>query len=113
MWRDSVVVAAAVLPTTAAPPIYAAFSYLARDSVCMVSPLTARIPLVTDKMECASEARYLRDTLQRMIGTRVFLDSSDLSDLRGLVTKGVSLHPPSSRAHMSVIADCYVVELWS
>ena len=41
------------------------------------------------KMEAASEARYLKDLLQRMIDTDVFLDSEDLVDLRDLFDSGV------------------------
>eukprot|EP00966_Prymnesium_polylepis_P056162 1299217-Prymnesium_polylepis.1 len=41
-------------------------------------------------MESASEARYLRDMLHRMIAAKIFLDSSELTDLRSLVTEGVN-----------------------
>lgn len=41
------------------------------------------------KLEAASDARYLKDLLQRMMGAPVFLDSEDLVDLRDLFEKGV------------------------
>ena len=41
------------------------------------------------KMEAASEARYLKDLLQRMLDVDVFLDSEDLVDLRDLFDSGV------------------------
>eukprot|EP00966_Prymnesium_polylepis_P063146 1465915-Prymnesium_polylepis.1 len=41
------------------------------------------------KMEAASEARYLKDLLQRMLDAPVFLDSEDLVDLRDLFDGGV------------------------
>jgi hypothetical protein len=36
------------------------------------------------KVEAGADARYLAELLQRMIGARVFLDSSNLTDLRTL-----------------------------
>ena len=36
------------------------------------------------KMEAASDARYLKDTLERILQAPVFLDSDNLSDLRAL-----------------------------
>ena len=41
------------------------------------------------KLEAASEARYMHDTLRKMLLAPVFLDSSALNDLRNLVTEGV------------------------
>jgi hypothetical protein len=41
------------------------------------------------KMEAASDARYMHDMLRKMLKAPVFLDSSQLSDLRNLITKGV------------------------
>ena len=41
------------------------------------------------KNEAGSDARYLRDLLQRMANAPVFLDSSDLADLKRLFTDGV------------------------
>ena len=41
------------------------------------------------KAESGSDARYLRDLLQRMFCTPVYLDSSELTDLRVLFTEGV------------------------
>ena len=40
-------------------------------------------------MEAASDARYIRDALQKMLRCPVFLDSSSLADLRTLFTDGV------------------------
>ena len=41
------------------------------------------------KMEAGSDARFLREVLMKMLGTNVFLDSADLTDLRLLMTEGV------------------------
>jgi len=41
------------------------------------------------KMEAASEARYMHDTLRKMVKQPVYLDSSTLNDLRNLVSEGV------------------------
>lgn len=41
------------------------------------------------KKECGSDARYLKDLLERMTDAEVFLDSSDLVDLRTLFSHGV------------------------
>ena len=41
------------------------------------------------KDEAGSDARYLHDVLGRIIGAPVFLDSNNLSDLRGLFRDGV------------------------
>ena len=37
------------------------------------------------KVEAGSDARYLKDLLERMLGARVYLDSVDLVDLETLV----------------------------
>ena len=41
------------------------------------------------KREAGSDARYINDLLQRVLGANVFLDSNDLSDLRHLFDDGV------------------------
>ena len=41
------------------------------------------------KVEAGSDARYLKDLLQKMLGSLVFLDSNELSDLRHLFSDGV------------------------
>lgn len=41
------------------------------------------------KAEAGTDARYLHDLLQRMLGAKVFLDSEDLSDLSALFEHGV------------------------
>ena len=41
------------------------------------------------KVEAGSDARYLNDLIARMTGVPCFLDSSDLSDLRTLMSEGV------------------------
>ena len=41
------------------------------------------------KVEAGSDARYLKDLLQRMLGCPVFLDSNELADLRHLFGDGV------------------------
>ena len=41
------------------------------------------------KAECGSDARYLKDLLQRMSAAEVFLDSSNLADLSVLFSHGV------------------------
>ena len=41
------------------------------------------------KMEAASDARYLHDTLRKMLKSPIFLDSSSLSDLRKLISDGL------------------------
>ena len=64
----------------------------------MRPPSTRWVPADTNRFACflshfkaesGSDARYLRDLLQRMLGCPVFLDSSDLTDLRALFTDGV------------------------
>jgi len=58
------------------------------------------------KRECATEARYIKDALDKMVGKTTFLDSDDLTDLRTLLatvhdsdclvmllSKGVLSHP--------------------
>ena len=42
------------------------------------------------KVEAGMEARYLRELLERMLGRKVFLDSSDLRDLKYLVSRGIA-----------------------
>ena len=42
------------------------------------------------KVEAGSDARYLKDLLQKMLQRPVFLDSNELSDLRRLFTDGRS-----------------------
>ena len=63
----------------------------------MRPPSTCWVPAAANRFACflshfkaesGSDARYLRDLLQRMLGP-VFLDSSDLTDLRALFTDGV------------------------
>ena len=39
--------------------------------------------------EAASDARYMHDMLRKMLKAPIFLDSSELSDLRTLITGGV------------------------
>ena len=41
------------------------------------------------KLEAGTDARYLKDLLQRMLRAPVFLDSSRLTDLRNLFEQGV------------------------
>ena len=53
---------------------------LRRDYCCFLSHY---------KMEAASDARYIRDALQKMLRCPVFIDSSSLADLRSLFTDGV------------------------
>lgn len=42
------------------------------------------------KMEAAADARYMHDTLRKMLRCPVFLDSSALNDLRELISEGLS-----------------------
>ena len=46
-------------------------------------------PSQTKRPRPLRDARYLRDLLQRMAQAPVFLDSSDLADLKRLFTDGV------------------------
>jgi hypothetical protein len=43
------------------------------------------------KAEAAAEARYLKDSLDRMTGCHAYLDSSTLADLRELFASGVDV----------------------
>jgi len=69
----------------------------AKWSVCTLEPPTVRWELdgiyaaflSHYKMEAASEARYLHDTLRKICQTPVFLDSSSLKDLRHLISEGL------------------------
>ena len=41
------------------------------------------------KVEAGMEARYLKDTLEKILHEQCFLDSQDLSDLHLLITNGL------------------------
>ena len=41
------------------------------------------------QVEAGAEARYLKDALDRMLGCPLYLDSSNLADLRELFTSGL------------------------
>ena len=73
-------------------------TYVAGGDRMMRPPSTCWVPAAANRFACflshfkaesGSDARYLRDLLQRMLGCPVFLDSSDLTDLRALFTDGV------------------------
>ena len=65
---------------------------------CTIEPPTVKWPaeksyacfLSHYKMEAASDARLLHDMLAKMLRYPVFLDSSNLTDLRQLITNGVA-----------------------
>ena len=69
-----------------------------RWAVCTLAPPTfawrPRRPFAAFlshyKVEASAHARYLHDLLRRMLCSRIFLDSSELSDLRELLTDGLA-----------------------
>jgi len=60
------------------------------------------------KMEAASDARYLHDSLRKMVHAPFFLDSSSLNDLRELISDG--LH--NSDVFVLILTDGVLTRPW-
>ena len=80
-------------------------TYVAGGDRMMRPPSTCWVPAAANRFACflshfkaesGSDARYLRDLLQRMLGCPVFLDSSDLTDLRARSSPTASTAPTCS-----------------
>ncbi|KAL1523059.1 hypothetical protein AB1Y20_018019 [Prymnesium parvum] len=61
-----------------------------------------------NKMEAASDCRYLHDVLAKMMQSRVYLDCSDLNDLRTLLSKGVV----QSDCILVIATEAYLTRAW-
>jgi len=86
----------------------------------MVPPSTAPFPkryacfLSHSKAESAADARYVHDLLQMLLGVDVFLDSSNLVDLRSLFTQLLDCEVLVMIASPSVLQSPWVLlELWT